>query len=220
MEYLDIFFKSLASEQVLTVIMGSIGAAVTAFTSFYFAMKKRKSERNYSEVVKEMSFQKKSLDFSEYMNKWGDIDKDLKRLMKETEIDRFVIFKAWNGDKNPKWTTSVFQYRIDDKRPTSYIHFELDRDYVGRIQDLYEQGVITMKVDDLPESFIKSVYKTEGVKSSLWAFIDSKELEGSDSKSVTYCSFSAHGSDVISDSTEIRCRALVGRLKGMSEDFK
>jgi hypothetical protein len=138
-------------------------------------------------------------------------------MLENTSIDRIMIFRAWNGELSPKWTTALFQFRIGDQKPVSYVHFELDRDYVDRIRHIVERGSMLINVSDLPKSAIREVYEAEGVKHSAWFHVSTSTLEGTKAKSITYCSFATHSEEAFSPLELARARIFVGRLKGLSQ---
>ena len=50
----------------------------------------------------------KPKDFDQF---WAGIENDLKSLLDETCIDRFLVLRAFNGQEKPKWTNAIFQMR-------------------------------------------------------------------------------------------------------------
>jgi len=205
------------STEVIVAGIGFAGVCVTAYFG-YLGVLKHNQARVMAE--NEMEFQVASLDFSSFMEEWSDVVSELDNLMENTNIDRFLILRAWNGVLSPRWTTAVLQVRQGQQEPISYVHYELDSDYILRLQEISRTGKIRFDVDALPDDVgIKQIYQAEGVSASAWFHIEDRDLPNSESRAVTYCSFAAHEGS-ISDATFLRCTLLAGRLKGAANSFK
>ncbi len=166
----------------------------------------------------EMQQQVEELDFSKFLLDWGVTEKALRDLMESTNIDRFLILKAINGTYTPRWTTAFFQMRSDGQKPYSYIHVELDKDYVDRLIRIVNTGPLGFEVNSIPDSLIKSIYSLEGVKHSFWVHLETHEFPNG-SAAITYCSFSTR-EDEITEETKTACHIFAGRLKGLASVFR
>jgi hypothetical protein len=197
--------------EIATSLIGLAGVTVTA----WFGYKKvRTANIETSQAKSELQFQSHALSLTDFLGEWGEIHHELEDLMKNSEVDRFLILRAWNGLASPRWTTAVFQYRIGSHKPESYIHFELDADYVERLKQVVHSGSISFTTSEISDSAIKDVYAMEGVKSSAWFLIDKSAGPVAGSAAISYCSFASHSEDRIKPETMTRCRMVVGRLKG------
>lgn len=167
----------------------------------------------------EMRFQVHATDFSAFLSDWQGIAAEMSHLIAESPIDRILIFKAWNGSEDPKWTTAVYQMREVGQHPVQYVHFALDPDYIDKLRETVARGTLSFNVAEQRKSFIKQVYDSEGVKSSLWAYIDTKPVPGTESAAIAYMSFSSHEADAIDNDTEVKCMLLVNRIRALSSSF-
>jgi hypothetical protein len=202
-----------------TVIQQLIGLA-TVIVGGVFAYLKVLKERKYVELAKkELTYRADSLGFHEILSEWNEIHHELRSLIEETSVDRFLLFRAWNGELTPQWTTNIFQFRESNQTPVSYVNFELDEDYVNRLRKTITRGNTRLKVEDLPPSAIRDVYEAEGVTDSVWFHIDSTKLVDSESRAIVYCSFATHNETPLTDIEITRCRLIVGRLKAMSRNM-
>lgn len=202
--------------EIIIASLSLIGVLATAFV----AVKKiRITNKELLLAEKELEFQSHALSFGAFLEDWQGTSREMRNLMRDTEIDRILIFRAWNGSLAPKWTTAVYQMREEGQEPIQYVHFELDEDYVERLRKIVSNGILTFSVDQIEDSFIKSVYNAEGVKSSCWAYINSQQPKDSDAVSISYASFSSTESDRLSPDTVTKCRILAGRLKGLASNF-
>ena len=107
------------------------------------------------------------------------------------------------------------KYNTTLQEQVSYIHTELDEDYVNRLRQMISLGHVVFKTEDLPPSLIKDIYEVEGVTHSIWFHISNEKLTNSKAVAITYCSFATHGKE-LNQQDIIRCRLVVGRLKELS----
>lgn len=203
-------------DQIVVALIGLAGVILTASVGI---VKVQFERRKLDQAEHEVRFQRAALGFPEFVEEWGEIGAELIKLMEETSIDRFMVLRAWNGHLEPRWTTAVYQLRATGQAPIAYIHFELDQDYVSRVQKIVHHGPQLMVTSKLPHSEIRRVYQAEGVTASMWAHLDTFESSDGVSRALAYCSFATHSPDLINESTQTRCRVLVGRLKGLASSF-
>ena len=205
--------------EIIIAIIGLIGTVIVAYIQDRAKARTIRKLKHENEQAKfELDISRSAFDFTNFVSEWSELNKEILSLIEETEIDRFLILRAWNGQSSPKWTTAVLQIRANGQEPVQYIHFELDQDYIDKLNSLYINNYNQMNVQNLPNSKIKDVYLSENVKSSLWAMIDKREYE-SGHFAVTYCSFSTHELEDITESTATRCKIIADRLKGASSMF-
>jgi len=200
---------------VQVAIVGCIGTVLTAVLAY---LSKRHSERKHiakeNQYERELKFQADALSLKVEIKDWDLIMYEVSTLMAETSIDRFLIFCAWNGKDRPKWTTAIYQFRSADQRPVSYVHVEIDADYVDRLTEAKSAGELYFVTEEIPQSLIKSVYRSEGVTEAVWYPLRQRKLEGSESVALSYCSFATHTSNKITEHERVRCRMVVNRLMG------
>lgn len=203
-------------DEIVVALIGLSGVILTAGIG---VMRVQLERKRLNQAEHEVRFQRAALGFPEFVEEWGEIGAELIKLMEETTIDRFMVLRAWNGHLEPRWTTAVYQLRAAGQAPVAYIHFELDQDYISRVQKIVQEGPQLMVTAKLPHSEIKRVYKAEGVTASMWAHLDTFQSSDGVSKALAYCSFGTHSHELIDDATQTRCRILVGRLKGLAVSF-
>lgn len=200
---------------VISAMVTALGAVVVALISVW---SKFQADRRKEQAELEMAFTKAALDFGQFVEEWGETHDELRKLLEETSVDRFLILRAWNGRFNPRWTTAVFQMRQGKQLPVSYVHIELDADYVSRLHEISARLTSYWLVDQMPDSEIKRIYQNEGVTAAMWALLDRRKGP-QNSQAVTYCSFATHDPGGISENDLTRCRILVGRIKGLANNF-
>ena len=211
----------------LTLVEIAIGAVLTASgiaASWFVGNGRLKVERRKLQLAeKEMDFQADALDFVSFLGDWQHTSDELSSIIEETEIDRILILRAWNGTLSPKWTTARFQMRELGQKIRQYIHFELDQDYVDRLREISGCGELYFVVDEINQndSRIKQVYQAEGVLASYWAHIETlSRIDSPECKAVSYISFSTTTHKEISEKTRTRCMIMAGRLKGIASNFR
>ena len=115
---------------VTEVVVATISAISVIAVALIQRHKIRLEKHKTHQAVCEMKFQQSALDFSMFIQQWEGTYEDINNLFNETNVDRFLILRAWNGLLDPKWTTAICQIRKSDQPPRSYIHYELDSHYV------------------------------------------------------------------------------------------
>lgn len=204
--------------EIIVALLGFLGICASSWIGW---VKWRAQAQRALRTEQELKFQAGALDFSAFLQEWDGVHHDLKTLMEETEIDRFLILRAWNGTLAPRWTTAVFQMRQGNQDPISYVHFELDEDYVARLRTIAKDGPVLLDVEHTPPSAIKDIYEAEGVTASAWFHLETSTIpEAPGCAAITYCSFATHDLEKMNDSTFTRCRTIAGRLKGVSAAFR
>lgn len=199
------------------VIVAAIGAASAVAVAMIG--KTRLAQFKLKQAENELVFQRESLTFPEFVGAWAETHTDLIQLLEHTNVDRFMIFRAWNGVLEPRWTTSVYQLRTGEQEPLAYIHFELDADYVEKLRATVSKGHLYMDVQLLEDSAIKKVYEQENVTGSYWSHLDSLILSDGSSQAITYCSFATHVEGGLTEEDMTRCRIVASRLKGLALSF-
>jgi hypothetical protein len=207
---------------IVQFVVGSLLTFLGILVTAIFSIHKLGIERKKLDLAKrELIFQSDALDFSAFLQDWQNTSDELVAIISETEIDRIIILRAWNGAMHPLWTTAVYQLREEGQEPRQYVHFELDTDYVQRLREITGTGQSYFVTDDIqPQSRIYQVYSAEGVKASYWAHIETIKLSGSDAQAIAYMSFSTHIANEISEKTRTRCMIMAGRLKGIAANFR
>ena len=203
------------STEIAVALITTLGGIVAGLIGLY---KVRQTTHSY-QAETNSKLQQKALDFGAFMEEWSGTHDEILHLLENTCIDRFLIFRAWNGRLAPRWTTAVFQLRLGKQDPISYVHFELDVDYVSRLKEISIRNVVAFDVEDLQDCAIKRIYEAEGVKSAVWVHITSEAVEGTDTVAHTYCSFATHSDEGIEQNLVTKCQILGGRLKGIALTF-
>jgi hypothetical protein len=198
--------------QLLIAAIGAISAILTAYMSYLWQTKKE-VDRQLDAYKKEIEFKQDTFDLSDFLIDWNRFYWELQKLMSETVLDRFLILRAWNGVIDPRFTTAVLQIRQGNQSPVSYIHVELDNDYVDKLMRIKARGHEYFIVDQENDSLIKRIYQAEGVKAALWVYLESKEHDGS--VRMSYCSFATHDDRGFTECEITRMVLLFGQLKGV-----
>lgn len=204
------------SEQItMAIITGAVAIVTTLVPAYLVFAAKTKQLRSDKEAAElQISHQTFELGFVDVLARWDAIQRSLKDLTAETEVDRFLILRAWNGKTNPKWTTAIFQWREGDQTPVQYINFEIDDDYRERLNILRTgAGPMNLTVSELPKSLIRSVYEAEGVTHSKWFHLGDDKIDDS-STAITYCSFATRRGP-ITPATRVRCQIVANQIQGV-----
>lgn len=203
--------------EIIIALIGLIGVLGTAFIN---KRSKRKVEARAEQAECEVNLQRAALNFGSFLQEWSGTYQEIEHLLNTTPIDRFIIFRAWNGALYPRWTTAVIQIRKGEQAPIAYVHFELDVDYVSRLKEISNSNTVVVNTKALADGVaIKDVYLAEGVHHAVWSHISSDSITGKGSVSHVYCSFATHSEEPLDQSVVTRCSILAGRLKGVAMTF-
>jgi hypothetical protein len=199
----------------LVTLVGVLGTACVGLWGTFI-----KARYKLTQATAEMEFQSAALSFEDFLEDWDSIEKDIDTLQNNSPIDRFLILRAWNGMLEPRWTTAIYQRRQGLQEPIGYTHFELDTDYQQKLQEISIRSNMVLTIEQMPEGKIKDIFLAEGVKHAVMFLIDRKEMKGSKTKAITYCTFATHEDTPIAHDHLVRCAQIVGRLKGASLAFQ
>ncbi len=199
--------------EIIVATIALLGVLATAWFGYRSKMAEREA------AGRELKFQAAALDFGAFLSEWDGCHADLSRLMEETAIDRFLILRAWNGNLQPRWTTSVFQMRQGKQEPISYIHIDLDVDYVDRLKAAVQTGQMVMDVANSSASLIRDVYEAEGIRHAVWFHLETLD-GGNNTAAITYCSFATHQAEPLDSATITHCRRIASRLRGVAATFR
>lgn len=202
---------------ILAVLVALVGIIPSMYSKIQEKKRADEATKNLNQAKAELKIQREASDFTRFFTHWNYINQEIESLMRDTCIDRFMLFRAWNGVLEPKWTTAVFQIRRGKQQPTNYVHFELDNDYRSKLRKMVEEKDLYFEVDKIEDSTIKEVYEAEKVTASYWCHLDTKDLKAEGCREMSYCSFATHGETPIPDEVLTRCKIIASRLKIFAE---
>ena len=195
-------------------VVSGVLICVTGFFA-YLTAKHKAANKN---LVEELAIKEQSLTLPKslaFLQRWNSFELEVKELIEEGEIDRFILFRCWNGYASPTWTTAFYQLRKDTQEWFTYVLVPLDRDYQDRLSDMKQNGVHLVRVDEAPPSLIKDVYEGEGVTNSVWVYVNSTTPTAMGSVAHTYFSAANHTGTEITQTTVMKLRALAWELNDM-----
>jgi hypothetical protein len=111
------------------------------------------------------------------------------RIIEETPVERFLIFKSHNGGgvikpNTPLYSSVIYEdYTAPFKSVKDvYQRIEADEEYLRMLVEMIQKKSIILKTEKLPPGLLKNIYKAEGVKYAEKYFL------GTDKKNIYYCS--------------------------------
>lgn len=134
------------------------------------------------------------------------------RVLEETNVERFLIFKAHNGGGviSPNGDLFISTLYEGYKEPftsvkSKYQKLPVDIVYAKMLLEIIRTKKVDYNVEDIPEGILKDIYLKEGVKKSLLYFL------GQDRKNVYFCSC-ASSQDIIYDEIAVDLGVNVVKL--------
>lgn len=197
---------------IITSLVALAGVCFTAWLGF-LAARLKSSEKRLEQAEDELQWQSNAISFTNYLGRMAPIAAEMQAIMEATNIDRIIVFRAWNGWLEPRWTTAVFKLTSGSKTPFHYVHWELDEDYRDRLRHIDKHGHAYYSVDDMGDCAIKSLYTAEGVTASLWTHIAHLDTEKKDKKALIYASFATH-KGALDHRTITQCLVIANQLRG------
>ena len=214
-----------AGGAVLAALVTAVAQGIARYREMQFSLEQHRiqleaKQLQLEQATHEIHFQRDALDVTAFINDWGGMLQELETLMAETTIDRFLILRAWNGHLEPRWTSAIYQLHESHKQLMSYIHVELDDDYINRLRAMMAAGPVVFTTGSAGEAtLIRGIYETEGVKEAMWAHVETLSVPGTSTKAITYCSFATSQPGGLDLQARTRANLIVGRLKGLASGF-
>jgi hypothetical protein len=218
-------FTFLNGEQHVSSLITGVFSVVSVAVSGCFALlvarsrRVQRAEERADVAERELGFQTMSLGFDDFESDQQELEQDIKDLLEETNIDRVLKLKAWNGKYHPKYVTAYIQYRQDPSGFVKYVNYPIDEDYGHRLRATRDHGWRIYTVYDDPDSNIMQSYIAEGVKVSLWVAVEEVSLVDSESKCVFFMSFSSHTSKTISTTERESCILIAQRYAARVREY-
>lgn len=202
--------------EIIVAFIGLVGIGVTAYFGY---LSKRRTDARMGAVETEVDLHRFALSFDDFFREWQGIEEDLHKLFQDTNIERFLLLRAFNGKHEPRWTNAIFQLRSGGAKDfVDYKFVELDEDYIARLKKITNENKLTVEVESAQEGLIKSIYLAESIKHSSWFHIASYDApEGS--RMITYCSFATTKDEPIDKGTEIRCQLIANKFKLIADSL-
>ena len=214
----------MESSEIVDVVLG-LFALVGTLGGAYLAYKAKASATVKKAVIpmtnseKDRAYVKSGKDFVNYLKVWNSIEADITNLLSNSCIDRFVLLRGWNGIRDPKYTTAIYQYKSKSDKYQKFEAVELDLDYRDKLRKTYE-GPVVFNIAEQKESLVKSIYELEGIKCAVWYYIISSSVDGVEERATTYCSFGSSSVDSMDPATLMRAQLLVSRIKAVMHKFE
>jgi len=136
---------------------------------------------------------------------------EMHAVLEETNVERFLIFKAHNGGgvitpNGELYVSTLYEDYTDPfiSVKADYQKLPVDVVYAKMLLEIIKNKKVDYKIEEVPEGILKEIYLKEGVRRSLIYFL------GQDRKNVYFCSC-ATSQDIIYD--EITVDLAVNKIK-------
>lgn len=121
----------------------------------------------------------------------------MNKVLEETNIERFLVFKVHNGGGviNPTGDLYVSVLYEDYRLPfssvkTDYQKLPLDNSYAKMLVDIIKEKKVHYNITNMPEGLLRQIYSKDKVESSIIYFL------GQDRKNVYFCSCASSHSNI------------------------
>ena len=213
----------LVSLDSIYTSIAAIMASILAMYGHYLKSKKKldklhdeikEKDQKHEDLKEEFDLQREALTYSLFPPGSQEVISDLSALFEDTQLDRFLLLKGWNGYQDMKFTNSVFQYRLGRQEVISYEAWKTDDHYNMFLKTAEKDGKCVLVVDQMPHCRLKDAYRMEGVKHSVIFFISrTPNRENPHRYLISYCSFATHEDSPIEHDVLYRCEMILGKIR-------
>jgi hypothetical protein len=148
-------------------------------------------EKDKQEILAKSEFRKTVIGPLVNIQKLENIGVAIRRLIKETEIDRVLILVAVNGVDHPTHASCIWDKR-DPEEDWKYIDVPIDDDYRDRLKEAERRGYSVLITDKIQGTRIGKIYKAEGVRYSVWTSVGKRAALKTRQVAYCFCSWSTH----------------------------
>lgn len=172
---------SIIIDNALKLLGGALGVKI-----FDYYLGKRRAKK---EVKQRNEFLASLKDISEMNSYMSDV-------VDNTQADRFLILMGHDSGNipNPKhlYFAKAMWQKVKDKKDNDSLvrrfdSVRVDFEYINMIIELMTKGCVKLVVDEMPDGFLKTVYKGEGIKYSEIYFLVQEK-----SNKIYYCSIATN----------------------------
>lgn len=164
-------------------------------------------------MQEEMAARRAALSYSQLAEHWEVMRQRIKETMGRSNIDRFMLFRAFNGKYDPQSTTAVIQLRADDSMMDCYIDYPIDDNYRDNLEFIRKNKKRRLRLSDFPlESEMHRVYAREGVEDSIWLYLCDYELPNG-CWAIEYISVATHEAGGLTEDDLVLAEMFVGSMR-------
>lgn len=206
------------SASMLSELMFGGAALLTAFSTIYAIYSRNRVKQARQEIKTVQAIHLDQIpDKLKFLAEWALFENKVVKLLRETEIDRFIFFRCWNGLYDPKWTTAIYQYEEEgEEEKFSFKLVPFDDDYLCRFVDMKQNGFHEIQVKAMPPSLIKNIYDAEQLKVSIWFHVKTDVVSETISAHA-YFSAASRTAEAIAPTTKARLQDLAWELSKILE---
>lgn len=131
---------------------------------------------------------------------WITVEREVRKLITETSIDRFLLLVAINGDRNMTHATVIWERRQPPwELDYHYEDVRIDQDYNDRLDYIRRNMFLKFRTDEAQNTMIGGFYETEKVQESIWAMVAKKKNPDTAQDGYLYFSAATHSDDGIDE---------------------
>ena len=150
------------------------------------------------------------------VREWTNFVWEVQKLHAETEVDRFLVLVAVNGEDDPTHASVVWEHRTEGERYV-YQDVSLDSHYVSLLMALKRGERVAFLTSEVKNTLIGKYYETEGVQQSIWRLVGKRVSYSTPQVAYKFVSVATHREGGFSNLADIERRVsiLLGDFKPM-----
>lgn len=192
------------------IIVALIGALTTIIAALLGRLKSLGTEKR---LLKKVNNKQDVVTFADVLSRSLDLFRQVSRIQKETEFDRFILFVANISDKGNPTTDAFVEIRNGTQAIRVYQDVPLDLDYIKKLNRIKTGESLSVVTQEERDCLIKAIYQDEEVTESIWSCIYYNKTH------VCYCSHATHSPGGITKKAAARNALLINRFRNLAKKF-
>lgn len=212
----------------VTISLITSGATViVAIVAGYFALRTKRAEQATKDARKEKEKLKAELSCINILFQHDFIillNKQVENLFRETKAERFLLLFAVNGKTDFNFVSVCYEKMKNERSRGAvyrYVRLGIDEHYRQMLKDVERENAIYLKVQEMPNSLLKSIYQSliENVRYSVIKFI--KRLNADDENDIViYSSLATCQDEDFTDNERVIIKAIYDVIRSHANSIE
>lgn len=211
------------TEAVIISIVGGLVALATSLIAYNKDIKLKRLEKEHKKTVKVVENRSAVLESILKLEVFNKLSAAVTDIFDNTEADRFLILFATNGKVDTDTVSVVFEQhksrtgRVHVNAMAQYHQIKVDDEYLRILKRSEFEDIILLKTDDLGNTVLGKIYRSEGVRWSLFKFISRSPIDP-DNDVLTYSSCATYSNE-LSEKDQTYITSKYGYIRSLILDI-
>lgn len=211
------------TESVIVSIVGAISTLTIALIAYKKDIKIKKLEKEHKQTVKVVENRSAVLESILKLEVFNKLYAAVTDIFENTAADRFLILFATNGKVDTDTVSVIFEQhktnkgRVHVNAMAQYHQIKVDDDYLKILKRSEFEDIILLNAEELGNSVLGKIYRSEGVCWSLFKFISRNSIDP-DNDVLTYSSCATYSKN-LSEKDQVYISSKYGYIKSLILDI-